>query len=331
MRIRAAAAIAGLVFAGCPSPTRNWGRLRTPEMVEQRSGVTADLRAVMAVDEETAWASGTGGTWLRTIDAGRTWSSGPVPGAEQLDFRSLAAFDGRRAIVLSAGSPARMFRTADGGVSWREVYRNDAPGIFFDALRFADESRGYALADPIGGRFVLLETHRLGRNVDRAAGSAGEAGRRSVRGQQLRPGGPGRAPVVRDRGIGGEGLPFRRSRPDVERDGCSRAQRRPLARRVLARLRRRTAGRAGRRRLPGAGRARRVRHHRGRGNHLDAGRAARGVPLVGRIPRWHPARGHGYVRHGLGGDRRLVAAATVRRGLRDTCGTPPGTAPSPSW
>ncbi len=127
-------------------------------MVEQRSGVTADLRAVMAVDEETAWASGTGGTWLRTIDAGRTWSSGPVPGAEQLDFRSLAAFDGRRAIVLSAGSPARMFRTADGGVSWREVYRNDAPGIFFDALRFADESRGYALADPIGGRFVLLET-----------------------------------------------------------------------------------------------------------------------------------------------------------------------------
>src|SRR5713226_7068052 len=155
MRIRAAAAIAGLVFAGCPFPTKNWGRLRTPEMVEQRSGVTADLRAVMAVDEETAWASGTGGTWLRTIDAGRTWSSGPVPGAEQLDFRSLAAFDGRRAIVLSAGSPARMFRTADGGVSWREVYRNDAPGIFFDALRFADESRGYALAVRIGGRFVL--------------------------------------------------------------------------------------------------------------------------------------------------------------------------------
>src|SRR5229473_1907656 len=218
MRIRAAAAIAGLVFAGCPSPTRNWGRLRTPEMVEQRSGVTADLRAVMAVDEETAWASGTGGTWLRTIDAGRTWSSGTVPGAEQLDFRSLAAFDGRRAIVLSAGSPARMFRTANGGASWRDV--------------------------------------------DRAAGSAGEAGRRSVRGQQLRPGGPGRAPVVRDRGIGGEGLPFRRSRPHVERDGCSGAQRRPLARRVLARLRRRTAGRAGRRRLPGAGRARRVRHHR---------------------------------------------------------------------
>lgn len=127
-------------------------------MEEQRSGVTGDLRAVMALTGQTAWASGTLGTWLRTADGGRTWISGTVPGAERLDFRSLAAFDERRAIVLSAGSPARMFRTADGGASWREVYRNEAPEIFFDALRFADESRGYALGDPISGRFVLLET-----------------------------------------------------------------------------------------------------------------------------------------------------------------------------
>jgi photosystem II stability/assembly factor-like uncharacterized protein len=47
--------------------------------------VTVNLRAVVAVDGQTAWASGTGGAWLRTADAGSTWISGTVPGAEQLD------------------------------------------------------------------------------------------------------------------------------------------------------------------------------------------------------------------------------------------------------
>jgi len=157
--LRIGGAVAVLFLPECaPWRWRPHVRFTAPEMVEQRSGVTADLRAVVAVDGETAWASGTGGTWLRTVDAGTTWSSGTVPGADQLDFRSLAAFDASRAIVLSAGSPARMFRTGDGGASWSEVYRNDAPEIFFDALRFADQSRGYALADPLAGRFALLET-----------------------------------------------------------------------------------------------------------------------------------------------------------------------------
>jgi photosystem II stability/assembly factor-like uncharacterized protein len=150
--------LGGFLVCGCKPLTWNFGRLTTPEMTEQRSGVTVDLRAVAAVDQDAGWASGAGGTWLRTTDGGKSWMAGTVPGAERLDFRSLAAFDAERAILLSAGSPARMFRTMDGGASWREVYRNEAPGIFFDALRFADRSRGYALADPIDGHFVLMET-----------------------------------------------------------------------------------------------------------------------------------------------------------------------------
>jgi len=167
-------AIVALMVAGCSFP--RIGSLRPPRFAEQRSDTGSDLRAVATPAKGTAWASGTKGTWLRTIDEGDHWSSGVIPGGEQLDFRSLAAFDENRAIVLSAGSPARIFRTDDGGASWREVYRNDAPQIFFDALRFADESRGYALADPIDGRFVVLETTDAGETWHELPGPEAQPG-----------------------------------------------------------------------------------------------------------------------------------------------------------
>src|SRR4051794_22503429 len=45
----------------------------------QSSGVTVRLRGVSAVDDRVAWASGDKGTFLRTIDGGKTWTSGVVP------------------------------------------------------------------------------------------------------------------------------------------------------------------------------------------------------------------------------------------------------------
>src|SRR5947209_7804604 len=55
----------------------------------QRSNTTADLRGVSAVSARVAWASGTGGTVLRTTDGGRTWRADTVPGAGALDFRDV--------------------------------------------------------------------------------------------------------------------------------------------------------------------------------------------------------------------------------------------------
>ena len=60
--------------------------------------------------------------------------------------------------MVSAGSPAVILLTSDGGQSWKEVYRNDAPEIFLDGMDFWDRKRGIIYGDPISGKMQLLKT-----------------------------------------------------------------------------------------------------------------------------------------------------------------------------
>ena len=66
---------------------------------------TASLRGLRAVSSDIVWASGTGGTVIRTLDGGQTWSVMSVPGAEKLDFRGIWAWDADTAMAMIAESP----------------------------------------------------------------------------------------------------------------------------------------------------------------------------------------------------------------------------------
>jgi photosystem II stability/assembly factor-like uncharacterized protein len=137
--------------------------------IPQTSGVTASLRGVSAVNARVAWASGAGGAWLRTIDGGADWQSAQVPGAEDLDFRAVAALDEQTAWLLSigAGAKSRIYKTSDAGAHWTEQFVNlDAKG-FFDGLAFWDTAHGIALGDPVDGRFVVLVTGDGGGHWER--------------------------------------------------------------------------------------------------------------------------------------------------------------------
>ena len=132
-------------------------------LVPQGSGTDASLRGVCAVSSELAWASGAAGTFVMTRDGGKTWRGGQVPGAEELDFRDVHAFGADRALLLSAGVPARIYATEDGGVNWRLVYRNGDPGVFFDSFAFEGEF-GVGFSDPIEGAFLIIVTEDAGRS-----------------------------------------------------------------------------------------------------------------------------------------------------------------------
>jgi photosystem II stability/assembly factor-like uncharacterized protein len=126
----------------------------------QTSGVTASLRGVGAVSRNVAWASGTGGTWLRTEDRGTTWTAGRVPGAEALDFRDLHAVDTRTAYLMSIGpgDQSRIYKTADAGLHWQLLFTNpDAKG-FFDAIAFWDATHGILVGDAVSGHMTVFTT-----------------------------------------------------------------------------------------------------------------------------------------------------------------------------
>src|SRR5216684_2503171 len=130
------------------------------EVHPQVSGTTAQLRGISAVSGQIAWASGTQGTVLRTLDTGNHWENVSVPGAEKLDFRDVRAFDAGHAFVLSIGNgeQSKIYKTGDGGRSWKLQFTNPDPKAFYDCFAFWDRTHGIALSDSVDGKFPLLIT-----------------------------------------------------------------------------------------------------------------------------------------------------------------------------
>ncbi|HET9150123.1 MAG TPA: hypothetical protein VFN83_00235 [Gemmatimonadales bacterium] len=126
----------------------------------QSSGSTALLQAVSAVSNDVVWVSGQRGTWARSLDGGRSWTTGGVPEGDTLQFRDVYAASADTAWLLSAGNGdlSRIYRTTDGGRSWTLQFRNTDPAAFYDCMDFWDARRGLVFGDEVNGRVMVLET-----------------------------------------------------------------------------------------------------------------------------------------------------------------------------
>jgi len=147
------AAVAALSLALIASSLA-WGQQ------SQNSGTDVQLRGISAVSDKVAWASGAGGTVLRTVDGGATWQHVEVVGASALDFRDVQAFDQNTAFVLSIGTgeQSRIYKTSDGGKIWQLQFTNKDPKAFYDCFAFWDSTHGIALSDSVDGKFPLIST-----------------------------------------------------------------------------------------------------------------------------------------------------------------------------
>ena len=134
------------------------------------SHTSEDLRSASAVSQKVAWASGTHGTYLRTVD-GQHWTAAQVPDAADLDFRAVVAFSAEEAFLMSAGKgvQSRIYHTLDAGQQWSLQFTNTNPNGFFDSMAFWDSKHGVVLGDPIPDesgklKFELLLTDDAGQS-----------------------------------------------------------------------------------------------------------------------------------------------------------------------
>lgn len=129
----------------------------------QNPAVLADslrsgFRGLSVVNEKVIWMSGRKGLVGKSTNGGEKWKWNRVKGCEDLDFRSLQAFDKKNAVVASAGTPAVIMKTANGGKSWKQSYRSDDSTMFFDGMAFWDKQHGLIFGDPVNGKMFLMES-----------------------------------------------------------------------------------------------------------------------------------------------------------------------------
>jgi photosystem II stability/assembly factor-like uncharacterized protein len=130
------------------------------QWIKQVVNTTASFRGLSVVSEKIIWASGTGGTVIRTIDAGKSWKLITVPGTDKLDFRDIEAFDANTAYILSIGNgeSSRIYKTTDGGTTWKLQFKNTNEKAFFDAIACWDRNNCIAMSDPVDNKYVLIMT-----------------------------------------------------------------------------------------------------------------------------------------------------------------------------
>jgi photosystem II stability/assembly factor-like uncharacterized protein len=127
----------------------------------QLTGTDAELRGISAADTSAVWAAGRGGVYCRSADGGKTWTSGVVPGAEELFLIDVHAVSAASAYLLGThfdGGLGAIYKTIDGGVSWTEQFRAEGEGVFFDGMAFWDSRNGVAFSDPVDGAFLIVVT-----------------------------------------------------------------------------------------------------------------------------------------------------------------------------
>jgi photosystem II stability/assembly factor-like uncharacterized protein len=132
-------------------------------------GSTFELGALDVVDDSVAWLaeSGAGGEVLRTIDGGLSFDEVGPPGSRFIS--DVEAFGPNGALLLGMeDGGARVYRTKDGGTTWRVVLRAESGRGGFGCLAMFNHEHGFLVGDKsVEQKFQVFVTDNSGRKWKR--------------------------------------------------------------------------------------------------------------------------------------------------------------------
>ena len=138
-----------------------WWKVQTSGLDTNLRGVSAAYKGnIKRARNAVAWASGSNGAILKSLDRGESWQRLHVEGGDALDFRGIVAFNEKTVYVMSSGEgeKSRIYKTMDAGETWNLQYSDKRKEFFLDTIACVAETHCFALGDPIDGKFLLLET-----------------------------------------------------------------------------------------------------------------------------------------------------------------------------
>ena len=69
--------------------------------------------------------------------------------------------------ITEDGGPGSVYRTTDGGKTWKKTFQNKTAKAFFNCIDFYDGGRtGLGVSDPVRGKFRIVRTKDHGRSWD---------------------------------------------------------------------------------------------------------------------------------------------------------------------
>lgn len=148
-----------LIFAVLLSgPTLQAQTTNMPQIHILDSGKSTNLRGLSSINGIEIWVSGSNGWIAQSTDGGKSWNWQQPGSYHNRDFRDIAALSSGSAAAIAIDTPALILKTNNFGKNWKQVYYNNTPGMFLDAMDFTGSQKGIVVGDPIDGQIFLART-----------------------------------------------------------------------------------------------------------------------------------------------------------------------------